>query len=315
MLSTQRVRVTRTTIRSPSSKMSDSHFIPPGPVRYPNRQFSSKTLKSIVFVVSPAPRAVKRQEDIVGAGVDSEKRISLMLKSNIQDDAGISVAVQGDQKKGHDPFVIKIKYRNVNGRMCEVSVYIANSLTYSRKDLHLQATSPGIVPFNWIATIPLCFVKYPVVTLLMNNKTYKHEVQTGNFEIKELKQGETYMVGVTAVDTLQKDDYFASKQTAEMVYKYKNVMDQLGRLENMLNISYLGNKKKLTPDCSYVLKLFSMCDDLLVSNERYNDGRLGTWRVDKDSTILDDVTCRVLTVLGLKYMEVFLDRMFWTPLF
>jgi len=87
--------------------MSDSHFIPPGPVRYPNRQFSSKTLKSIVFVVSPAPRAVKRQEDIVGAGVDSEKRISLMLKSNIQDDAGISVAVQGDQKKGHDPFVIK----------------------------------------------------------------------------------------------------------------------------------------------------------------------------------------------------------------
>jgi len=248
-------------------------------------------LKSIVFVVSPAPRAVKRQEDIVGAGVDSEKRISLMLKSNIQDDAGISVAVQGDQKKGHDPFVIKIKYRNVNGRMCEVSVYIANSLTYSRKDLHLQATSPGIVPFNWIATIPLCFVKYPVVTLLVNNKTYKHEVQTGNFEIKELKQGETYMVGVTAVDTLQKDDYFASKQTAEMVYKYKNVMDQLGRLENMLNISYLGNKKKLTPDCSYVLKLFSMCDDLLVSNERYNDGRLGTWRVDKDSTILDDMSC------------------------
>jgi len=122
--------------------------------------------------VSPAPKAVMRQKDIVGAGTDWQKRMSRMIRSNILADANIREALQEDRNSGHDFFVIKIDYRIENNRMCEAFVEIANRLRYSRQGMELQATAPGDMQFNWIATIPLCFKKYQQVIFVINNHIY-----------------------------------------------------------------------------------------------------------------------------------------------
>jgi len=98
--------------------------------------------------VSPAPKAVVRQKDIVGAGTDWPKRMSRMIRSNILADANIREALQEDRNSGHDFFVIKIDYRIENNRMCEAFVEIANRLRYSRQGMELQATAPGDMQFN-----------------------------------------------------------------------------------------------------------------------------------------------------------------------
>jgi len=119
---------------------------------------------------------------------------------------------------------------------------------------------------------------------------HKHEVREGNFEIKESNNGYSYMVGVTFVDTLHKDYYFARTPTAEIINR--NVLDQLGRLKkNMLNVSCLQTKKKINKDCSHVMKLFGMCDDLLCRNDINNAKRLASCRLEMDSTIIDDMSC------------------------
>ena len=49
--------------------------------------------------------------DVVPPGGSLEERESQMLKSIIQSDVRFRVALQHDQKTGHDPFVIEIKYK------------------------------------------------------------------------------------------------------------------------------------------------------------------------------------------------------------
>ena len=266
-----------------------THIIPPALRRFPRRHYNSRTLKNTGSIGFPVPNTVKRTPDVMHAAATPEERESKMLKSIIERDLRIRVAVQQDQKSRHDPFVIEIKYEIANARMSDISVDIADSLKYTRKDLHLQEISAGIVAFNWIATIPLAFVKYPVVTLVLNNEKHQHEVRKGNFEIKAFHQSESYMIGVTFVDTLYKDYYFARTQTAEIMNR--NVIDQLARLENMLNVSCLHKKKKLDKNCSHVIKLFCMCDNILFRNDKCITKRLASCRLDIHSTIIDDMSC------------------------
>jgi len=232
---------------------------------------------------------MQRKADLVGSESDIKHRMQEMMESSIINAASFRTAVQDDQKKGHNPFIVKIDFQIDHGRMIETTVEITQCLKYKRKNMDLQATCPGIVPFNWIATIPLCFAKYPVVEFVINNKKHKHEVLTGNFETKELNMGETYMVGVTFVDTFLKDNYFASMKTALLVRN--NVADELGRLENVLNESYLKNPKKITADCTSVLKMFDICDRLLSNYDILQKTELRKCYLDKNSSILDDMSC------------------------
>ena len=260
-----------------------------GHKRYPDRQFNSSVTKNSNSSYTPTRQAVQRKADVVGPASDINRRMQEMIKSSIIHAARVRTAVQDDQKKGHNPFIVKIDFQIDHGRMIETIVEITQCLKYKRKNMDLQATSPGSVPFNWIATIPLCFAKYPVVEFVINNKKHKHEVLTGNFETKELNRGESYMVGVTFVDTFLKNNYFASTNSAVLVRN--NVTDELGRLENVLNESYLKNPKKISADCTSVLKMFDICDRLLSNYDILQRTELSKCYLDKNSSILDDMSC------------------------
>ena len=269
---------------------SDSlHSFVPGHKRYPERQVNLTVSKNSNSSYTPTQQAVQRQADLMGSESDIIDRMQAMVRSSMTAAASVRASVQDDQKKGHNPFIVKIDFQIDHGRMIETTVKITNCLSYKRKNMDLQATTPGIVPFNWIATIPLCFAKYPVVEFVINNKKHTHEVLTGNFETKELKLGETYMVGVTFVDTFLKDNYFASMKTALLVCN--DAADGLGRLENVLNVSYLKNPKQIHADCTSVLKIFDICDILLSNYDILHKTELGKCYLDKNSSILDDMSC------------------------
>jgi len=211
-----------------------------------------------------------------------------MLSSILREDEEVRVALQPDQKSEHNSFVITIQYKMEYARLSEISVNIADSLKYTRQDLHLKEFSTGSIPFNWIATIPLEFKKYPVVTVVLNDDNYQHEVRKGNFEIKIIFNDTPYMIGVIFKDTLYKDYYFASTRTAEIMNNH--VINQLGRLENMLNVSCIQTKT-ICSDCNSVLKNLCMCDDMLFRNDLYIKKKLASCRLDTNSTIINDMSC------------------------
>jgi len=90
--------------------------------------------------------------------------------------------------------------------------------------------------------------------------------------------------------------------TAELVRN--NVVDQLGRLENVLNVSYLKNQKQIIADCTFVLKMFDLCDRMLSNYDILNKTELGTCYLDKNSSILNDMSCAKDTTHDLRGSQI-----------
>ena len=123
--------------------------------RHPDRQVNLTVSKNTNSSYNPTRQAVKRQADLVDSDKDITHRIQQMMYSNETAAARIRTAVQDDQKKGHNPFIVKIDFQIDHGRMFETTVEITKCLRYKRKIwickplLQVLCHSIGLLPFRF----------------------------------------------------------------------------------------------------------------------------------------------------------------------
>jgi len=260
--------------------------------RLPIRKFCSHSTVVAKSTAHPRPGAVQLHPDALNTIHVLQDRMIQMLRLHVENEAKFLQAFKQDVLESKSVFKprlkITISYKMRHKMMTEATVQIGDYIKYQRQDMIWAEHTAAVRPFNWIATIPLSFHDNPSVDVVVNNELFRHNVNTGIFELEQKSSRFSFCLGLTFHDTGVVPRYGGSTTTAELLMNVEQ--EQYAQLENLLNTAY-AEEMPDTMSCREAMQQVSNIDQCLVEHRQWTRGIHQMCCLDANSSIIGDMVC------------------------